>query len=244
MKKRILKNVCLIAFTILAFSCKEKDPAKNDAAQNEEKIESAEISENVIAEEKFEPEEIFVTNESLENNYLLIGENKVSVEAVFTTQNGDKIFSLYKSTVPESGVQNPEFYYGTYLYSPARNELQLLSNSTDFLATEFDEEMEIDGDYLIRFYYAHPDYCVDLFNYKNNEYVFYGYDGNLNLENHTIQISLTSALNSEDEEIVKTDFENYGDAPEGYQFIKLYRYEINYFTGENKIIKGQVKIDY
>ena len=59
-----------------------------------------------------------------------------------------------------------------------------------------------------------------------------------------IQISLTSALNSEDEEIVKTDFENYGDAPEGYQFIKLYRYEINYFTGENKIIKGQVKIDY
>ena len=251
MNKKFLSKIVLVSFIVILFSCTEKNKIiKNNT--EEEKIQIEQTVENII-EEKDEiisevknREELIVENDFLENNYIFIGENKVPLEKVFITEKGSVIFSLLKYSLQK--IENPELYTGTYIFYPESKEFTLLTNTTDFGATEFDDKIEIDDKYLFRFYHGNGLDYVDIYNYETNEYTYSGYNGKLDLENHKIYISLKKVLNPEDEEKVKSDFENidYGDLPESYKnsLTKVFKYEINYLSGESKILKGEEIMEY
>ena len=251
MSKKIFSKIILLSFIAILFSCTEKNnKIKNNT--EEEIIQVEETVENIVEEQDANipevktKEELIVENDFLENNYIFIGENKVPLEKVFITEKGAIIFSLLKYSLQK--IENPELYTGTYIFYPESKEFTLLTNTTDFGATEFDDKIEIDDKYLFRFYHGNGLDYVDVYNYETNEYTYSGYNGNLDLENHKIYISLKKVLNPEDEEIVKADFENidYGDLPESYKnsLTKVYKYEINYLTGESKVLKGDEIMEY
>ncbi len=251
MYKKFLSKIVLLSFIGILFSCTEKNN-KIKTNTEEEIIQVKQTVENIVEEQNANipevktKEELIVEKDFLENNYIFIGENKVPLEKVFITEKGSVIFSLLKYSLQK--IENPELYTGTYIFYPESQEFTLLTSTTDFGATEFDDKIEIDDKYLFRFYHGNGLDYVDIYNYETNEYAYSGYNGNLDLENHIIYISLKKVLNPEDEEKVKSDFENidYGDLPESYKnsLTKVYKYEINYISGESKILKGDEIMEY
>lgn len=234
MTKKLFFVFSILIFTSLLINCKKQNTQTESSKF--ELLNNTNISQPVKPqeEEQIPIENLIVSKESLLNNYVLIEENKIYIDGAFNTNSG----TVY--TLSNNKIGNEKYKFKTFLFN--ENENILLCESNNFGLSELDDSVEIDNNFIIRFYHQPGLNYVDLYDCTKNEYILSGYEGKLNLENHSLTLLLDSTLNPSDEEKVAKDFLNYKiDGLSNSQINnlqKVYQYKIDYLKNKSTILKG------
>ena len=242
-----MKNLfLLILICSLFIGCTKKQPEaifSNNEIQNttQTDLQSSEAVTEPVVENQIDVDEIVATKESLSKYYVSAGDEKIYVEGVLSSNEG----IIY--TINNTKIADKTFEFKTFIFNEETNTNTLLFESNKYGLSGTDTMVFIDGDFLIRFYKVPGCNYVDLYNYKKDSYIYTGYDKEFSLDKHLLTIGLSRPLSPEDEEKVAPDFENYdyGNLPEDYipYLKKSYVYEINYFTNEINLIKGDYELE-
>lgn len=236
MNKFALGLISTLLLSATFFSCKKQESKSQDNSKKNSTVTKTTETTKTVTDEQIQPESVIATEESLQKNYVLIEEKKFYTDGVFDTQRG-KIYTLSNNK-----IGNPKLKYKTFLFNSTENTNTLLCESKNFGLSENDDYVEIDENFIIRFYHEPGLKLVDLYDYEKKNYVHSGYEGKLDLQNHILTLLLDSPLNLSDEQKVSKDFLSFNiDGLSSSQIAslqKVYLYKINYLTNKSSIIKG------